>query len=705
MRFSIVWTIFRKELIDSLRDRRTLIMMVGVPLLLYPLLVIGAAKLQESQSEASEARNSKVALWGRFPAALVERLKAHGKIEVYEWLGAPSRIRLDLEAGRLSPPPRRVPVAPRTPAAEKQGETKAPPEPDTAVVAAARPVILNRRVEAVLVAWPGLAEASRADTLGHVSVLYDSVRADSRKAQERLTEEANAFRLGLVADRVRARSLDPGFATAVEMHSQNVAPPDRRTGMLLGSVLGYMLILISAMGGFYSAIDLTAGEKERGTMQTLLCAPVRSTEIIGGKFLAVWVISLLATLANLASMGATFSRVAAFGGEMRMTIGAYALTLVVLLPVSFLLSALFLAVAAFAKDFKDGQNYLTPLLMALIMPLFVAATPQVELNPWTAFVPLVNIALLIKALFVSEAKPDAIFLTLLSSAAYAMLAILLAAKVFEREAVMLGGRESLRGMFTIRRRPGETPDPSLALLLFAVVLVLAFYGSLLLSGAGTVVSILVIQYGFFLLPCLAIVAGIGFSARKTLALRLPPWRGLLAAVLLGLSAWTLAAGLLVRLLPPPESMIKAFEKIFLLREETVPLWMIWLLFAATPGLCEEILFRGFIQSGLRGLGKWPALLVTALLFGLAHSSIYRLLPTMALGLVIGYTVWKTRSIVCGMIIHALSNGVALTLARSETLVRELGLKGVVFLPWSITLAGGVVVLVGLLLLRGLPEET
>lgn len=694
MRAPVVWAILRKELLDSLRDRRTLVMMIGLPILLYPLLILGAVKLMETQREASEARASKIAVWGALPAALEARLRRIDKIEMTSGAGLPEDVRRRIESGDLKPPP----PTPEPDPTQPPRKARIPSVPETPVTRVARELILARQLDAVIVAWPGLDQAAAGETLGHVSVLYDNVRPDSRLARDRLSKEILAWRKELVAERLRKRRLNEGFAVAVDYRSQNIDSGQRQTGNILGSALGFVLIFTSAMGGFYSAIDQTAGEKERGTMQTLLCAPVSPAEIIAGKFLAVWIIALLASLANIASMGAAFARLMAGQSAMQLTWSAYAMALLALVPVSFTMSALFLAVAAFAKDFKDGQNYITPLLMGLLLPLYVASLPGIELGAWTAFVPFVNLALLIKALFIAEAKPDAIFLTLVSSMAYAMLAMLLAARVFHRESVLLGGRESLRGLFTIERRPGATPTPSLALVVFSVFLVAAFYGSLLLRGRGLLAIILLVQVGFLLVPMLALIASLRFSWRETLLLRAPRPGALAASVLIGLTGWA-AVSASLRLLPPPESFIKAMQRVLLIDDASTPLWLMWLLLAAAPAICEELFFRGFILSALRPLGMAPAIVVSSLLFALAHSSVYRLLPTMLLGMVIGYAVWRSGSIVCGMVIHGLNNAIGTGLARAGSMGRDTALDQITFLPWSLSLVGAAAVVLGVILLR------
>jgi len=120
--------------------------------------------------------------------------------------------------------------------------------------------------------------------------------------------------------------------------------------------------------------------------------------------------------------------------------------------------------------------------------------------------------------------------------------------------------------------------------------------------------------------------------------------------------------------------------------------------AITPAICEELLFRGLILSGLRRYGSWPAIVISSLLFALAHASIYRLLPTFCLGLLLGHVVQRTGSIACSMLVHALNNGVAVTLTRSKSFLSQFGLDEATQVPWSITLPAIAVVVVGLLVL-------
>ena len=157
---------------------------------------------------------------------------------------------------------------------------------------------------------------------------------------------------------------------------------------------------------------------------------------------------------------------------------------------------------------------------------------------------------------------------------------------------------------------------------------------------------------------------------------------------------------MARLLPPPESLTRAMERFIQLGDQPLPLWVVWLVLGITPGICEELFFRGVVFSGLRRLGPWPAVLLSALLFGLAHASIYRLLPTFILGVLLGVLRWRSGSVVPGMAMHAINNGLIGTLAQRPELAAWFGLQGATgAMPWGPVLTGTAVMIAALGVLK------
>ncbi|MFO0758497.1 MAG: ABC transporter permease subunit/CPBP intramembrane protease [Byssovorax sp.] len=705
MRLFILWVILRKELTETLRDRKTWMRLLLIPVLVYPLFAIGVSKLEGSRAEAREARASTVAVWGELPAAVSAVLAEKGKVELRAWEGAPEAIRRDLAEGKLAPPP----IAPEPEAAAagddaggkpKKKHSAAPGEPEHPVIAAARALVGERKVDAVLVPWPGFEATLRADGKAPITVYYDSVRAESQLARDRLDDGLRAARKSLVEARESAHGLPKGFSLAVDIRARDVAPESRRLGQVLGAMMPMLLILMSLVGGLLPAIDLTAGEKERGTMQTLLCAPVAPIEIIAGKFLTVFVVSLLTALANVVSMAFTMRRI--LPGELEASASVYALAFALLIPVTLLFSALFLALSCFAKDYKDAQNVIMPAYLPIALVAGLGGMPGLELNGYTAFAPILNIALLIKALFIGEGSADLVMLTLASSSLYAALALVFAARVFENNNVLLGGKESARAVLGLRRRQGGEPTAGFSLTVFAVVLVVCFYAAQLLQGIGTATQIVLTQVGFFLVPTVASLALSGFSLPASLALRAPSARSMLSALLLGGSGWAVIAGLVSRLLPPPDAFVEKLEAELLLGGK--PFFVLLLVTALTPAICEELLFRGMLVSGLRRLGTPAAVVISALLFGIAHASIYRLLPTFFLGSVLALARLRSRSILPGMLIHFANNGIAVGLLYFRPAWAEQASRAGTF-PLALTGGALVMFVAGLLLLpRGEGEE-
>lgn len=701
MRLAIIWSIFRKEITEALRDRMTLMVVVGLPMLIYPLMVTGITKLQRSQAATEDKRVSKIVVWGDPPPALVAWLRRTNYLELSFNVGLSAALQQGLASGKFTPPPSPRTSAGPAPRSIPVSTNKSAAEP---LIQAARDLLAGPNADAILVLWPGFNQAITNDGLARATIYLESVQPSSTKAEERVAEQLAAFRKDLVEGRERAHQLRQGFSTAISSSAEDVAAAQRKTGRILGVGLPFILIMLSATGALYAAIDLTAGEKDRATMQTLLCSPVHSLEIVAGKFLTVWCISLIAATANSTSLGLTVGSAVAASG---LTLSPWTLLLVLpcLLPVTCTISALFLAVAVLARDAKDAGNFLGATLSVLMIPMGVTLVPGVELNAWTSFVPLVNIGLLVKALFAGGAKPELVFLALLGAATYAVLALLTAARVFSQEQVLLGERGGLREMLSPGRRREPTPTVTHALVTFAVVLVGLFYGSLILTKLGIIPAMLFTQYGLMLLPVILITIFLRLPPRTIFKLHRPHPRSLLGAALIGVSAGVGVAGLAIRVLPPEESVVRALEKLLMLGDQPAPLWVAWLILAITPALCEETLFRGFIFSGLRRLGVVWAILLSAFLFGVAHSSIYRLLPTFALGLVLGFVLWRTGSIYCSMLVHALNNGLMVTLVRAPGLPEKLGLDAVSAPPWSLTLAALAVTIVGLALLKPSRDHT
>src|SRR6202011_3035978 len=230
-----------------------------------------------------------------------------------------------------------------------------------------------------------------------------------------------------------------GVLKPFEFKRENVAPEEKVSGAAFGGIIGYMVILLCMTGAMYPAMDLTAGEKERGTMETILSSPIDRTHLVFGKFLVVLTASLATATLSVISMGGSFAILSQFAREQSMGEGFPILTIhpktivavfVMTLPVAVLFSAVLMTISLFAKTFKEAQSYLTPMTFIVIVPAIAAVLPGIELTSKLALVPILNVSLLCKELVTGTYHWNYIALIFFCTCLYAGIALFLAVKMF-----------------------------------------------------------------------------------------------------------------------------------------------------------------------------------------------------------------------------------------------------------------------------------
>ena len=663
MRWKTVRTVLAKELRETLRDRRTLFMMLVIPTLLYPCMLVLAEQLTLLGQRRLGAEPARVAVAGAEPALV-------------RFLDADSAIRI-VGGGRASV------------AAVREGEVEA----------------------AVLLAPADAGGASR-----QARILFDASEDRSQRAQRLTNDRLEEWGDTLLAARLRQAGLPPGFATPLAVADSSVATAAETGGYALGRFLPVILVLMTLLGTFYPAIDLAAGEKERGTLETLLTAAVPAREIVAGKFAAVALIGILAAVANLASMLLTFqSGVFRFAKAANLSFtlpaGTAALVLLALIPLAILFSALFLGIAVRAQSFKEAQNALTPAQLAATLPMLVVTLPGIDFTPALAMVPVMGVGMFLRELMSGRATLLPSLLALASSAVYAAAALAFAARAFGREDVLFGGgsgeekrvaggwREKVASWRAARR---DVP-PAFATAMFIAGIALAYFhlGARLQAQLGER-GLLISQWLLLALPAIAFAALGPYDVRRTLALRPPRPRALAAAVLIALGGipvgWVIAWAQL-RMFQGGTESLGYLQQLLTATSGRRALWL-FLLAAVTPAICEELVFRGvLLQSLRREVRPWHAVVGSAAIFGAFHvsfESALRFLPTMWIGLLMGLVVWRTRSIFASMLMHCVNNGFVVLLLWQPA-VQRLALNGD-GVPWVSVLAGIALLAAGLTLL-------
>ncbi len=406
MRLTNIAIVYRKELLDSLRDRRTLISMVVVPILLFPLMTIGFGALAATLLRKAEKEASTIMLLGAENApALAERIRKAAGFEV-----VPSAA--DYVA-RINDKKLRAAV-------------EFPPGFEARVRSAS-----------------SLPDARERPA---IKIYHYAGEIRSQFAVRGLERILREYRDRVVKNRLSSRGVSPDVLDPFDSKQENVASPEKVGGTVLGGIIPYFIIILCLTGAMYPAMDLTAGEKERGTIETILASPVGRTELVAGKFLMVLTASLATAVLSLASFAATFSlpfaamkelgRAGRSGLSFVISAKGVAAVFFMVMPLAVMFSAGLLALSLLARSYKEAQSYVSPLMIVVILPAIAALLPGVELNAKLALIPILNTSLVSKEILTGNYPWGMILLIFGSSCVYALAALAVAVAAFKRESVL-----------------------------------------------------------------------------------------------------------------------------------------------------------------------------------------------------------------------------------------------------------------------------
>ncbi|HEX7597825.1 MAG TPA: ABC transporter permease subunit/CPBP intramembrane protease [Polyangia bacterium] len=501
-----------------------------------------------------------------------------------------------------------------------------------------------------------IGEPNRAE------IVYDAGRDDSREAVERLSDVITAV-------------LPAGCAPLFTVAKHSVAREAEVGGYLLSKALPLLLVLMVLLGAFHPAIDVTAGERERGTLETILSSPIRRFDLLLGKVLAVTILAALTGFLNLASMSATLIqvlRLADPGSTLSVPWTRAAAAAWVILPIAFLFASVFVAVGATARGFKDAQHLLTPVYFLSIAPAIAGALGEYRLAGLAAWIPCMNVTLLARDLLLGQATLWGVLVVLISTLACGCAGLAAAAHIYSSERFVDAGARDRKS-----RRPPETSaaTPGRAMFLFGVAFVLLYFVWMPLQRRHLVFGLLASEWGglFGLVGIYALFTRQSWAG--VLHLVRPSSRSWLGASLVGLSAWAGVAVLSDWISPVPKEVIEQMRRSLIPTDGSRGLLGTLALVALTPAICEEALFRGPILRGLRSRASAAvAVILTGLLFGIFHIELSRILPTALLGILLSQLALKSGSILPAMLAHFLNNASLVLLAyfHVDDKVTEVG---------------------------------
>lgn len=721
MTWSNVKLIFNRETRDQLRDRRTLFTIAIIPLVLYPLM--GMAMLQVAQF----TREHPTRIWmigtECLPECEAPDLIVDGGFNP-AWIEGERSELLQFEMPRESDNNFHDLVR------QVHEDHTMPGDPD----------LINQMFDnemkargvdvAVVFMGPKIDADTSEDSLlagASVYVLHNSASDRSKVAADRVSQILGRWRSKSIKQSLESHGIPPNLVDGIAIKRADIAAQSKRQAATWSKILPFIVIMWSLTGAFYPAIDLCAGEKERGTFETLLSSPAGRNEIAIGKLLTVMSFSIVTSLLNLLSMAFTglfvaskMGGAAGLGGLGIPPMSSLVWLLLALIPISALFSAIALAAAAFARSSKEGQYYLIPLMMISMPLMMVPMLPGARLDLGTSLIPVSGLMLLLRGLIegqYAEVLPYAAPVCMVTFTC-CYLAIRWVVRQFNSESVLFRASEKFAigaWLQQVIRDRHDLPSVGNAFLLGVMVLVLGFFiqlavgGSTPVSWLGLVKTILIVLIATIGMPAILMAMFLTRNPRKSLRLNVCSVPAACAAVLMALCFHPLItwfSGFVLYVYPLQGDVVGKSEFVSGLVDQAPGLWAVLLLMAVAPSIIEELAYRGFILSGLEGLrNRWQAILITSILFGLAHFAIQQAIITFVIGMILGVIAIETRSLIPCMIYHATHNSITVLLPRVDASIVE----GSPVLPWLLytndgaiwqysILPGIVMTLLGVLLL-------
>jgi sodium transport system permease protein len=645
---AMILVLFRNELKMILRDRRSVLLSIVLPLVVMPLMLFSSTWMQKKREAKLRSTTYHYAVTGP-EAASARSLLAATKALISIDAGTNASKALALTEDRLETPFQAL----------TNGDIH---------------FVVEGLSKGQAISGATVAEPSRKD--GPPWTLRISFRADRDDASAGVNALEQALRKSREAGQVEllaSRGLPLRFGDLAQVTVQNVSSKGHVAGLKLGRMLTLMLLFFMMMAGTMVASDLIAGEKERGTLETLLTSAATRVEIVSAKQLVIVFVALTITIIQAANLLLYVGlRVIPVPVDFATAAppGVALLILLLFLPVTGVLASVLLLTSGYARTYKEAQLYFTPVFLLGLSPALVPLLPGLQLRSAIVLIPVANIAVAVKEVLIGVFDWPMLVVAWLVTAGTAIWLMRLTVRTLSSERLITSSERDVvdaRGGFPLFERHVWIWFA----VLWALLLILGNYLEKLDIRAQVFLNIAVLFFGASLL----MIWKYRLNPREAFALRLPKlgvWPVVLMAAPCGVLAGTGLFRLVDQIVPVPPEIVEGFSKA--VAPEQVPFWQIVLFLAILPGVMEELTFRGALLHGLhRRLRPIPLALTVGLIFGLFHAALFRLAPTAFLGVLLAAITLLTGSIFPAMLWHATSNGLALA----------AGLRGypVQDLPW------------------------
>ncbi|MDO4710741.1 MAG: ABC transporter permease subunit/CPBP intramembrane protease [Peptostreptococcaceae bacterium] len=694
-----IFTLYKREMLDILRDKKTVFMNVFVPIILYPLITILASQVMMSVQNSLNEQTYQIAIVSEHDAVdEMQRILGAEVVPAEAQDSSPEAKDQDQNTTKSDPKRSSVSQDQKSKAKDIKEETpisKNETAPDPARNGASNKdkdlrvqIVSSEDPEADLKnkeihAYIEVKEAKTADAKASYQIHYVASNVNSSTVTSFIQKKLEIYQEELRIQKLQEMGIEYDKVwDPIEIGETDHATQEQSIGSILGGIIPLLMIMGLVNGASNTAIDTTAGEKQRGTLETTFSFPVTRREIITSKFSAVATMASVSVLLNFLSIGVMgyymYSLINSVASpdlaptiDLASFLPAVLIMLVCVILFAIFISALSLALYSNAQSPKEAGIYATPIMLVTILVSYIGFIPNLDLSIKTALVPVVNVVLLIKSILIFEYDITLILMALVSNLAYGFLAIHLMYSVFEREDILFGEDSRFFRIFESRAniKPGGIPNIGEAIF----VLILGLMGMIYIG------SYFQIRFGFWGILSIQIIIftlAVGyalyakFDLKKVFSLKLPRASHVIGSILLWIGTLMIVALLslfLSKIFPQSMEGLEMMEEMF--SEQS--LLSLLLVVALAPAICEEVLFRGFVYSAFRKrFSPYAAMFFVSIFFGLYHMSLIKFFTTALLGFALNYSMHRSGSIITSSVMHFLNNALSVTaLYFSEKLMK------------------------------------
>ena len=387
-----IWTILKKEMKELFRDRKSLFMMIGFPILILPIIIAGGLELMKKISEKEAEKNIKIAFINiKQDEGLKKFISQEKKYQIIENINSSDIVSL----------------------------------------------IESDSLDIILEIDKNFAKNLNSNSTGKITI-HHKTKGLNEMHVNKTKELLNLYEENILANRLQEKGIEKSLLNPIDLTKNDITSDREKIGKSIGGIIPYFILIYCFLGAMMPAIELGASEKEKGTLETLLASPSNHFKILIGKWGAIFSISFLSAFAVILGMilGMNIVDIPENTHSILSSLLSIKTIITIMLlitPIAGFFSAITLSISIYSKSFKEAQNYISPMMMIIILPALMGMTLPLDLNSTSALIPIYNVVLACKEIMSGTIETFLLLEVIISSFILSIIAIFFSSKLFQKE--------------------------------------------------------------------------------------------------------------------------------------------------------------------------------------------------------------------------------------------------------------------------------